>query len=100
MQEATLSEFTIKLPGSIAETITAGEIKALLADKALTRAEYYQSRCLKMEQKYGTKYTDFKKKVEESGKEVFSEWDDLLVWEGYHLAWKEWMTRYEELRNV
>lgn len=99
MQQAAFSELTIKLPVNVAETIKAGEIIALLADKALSRAEYYRTRCSEMEQKYGTGHAEFRKKVEEAGKEIFSEWDDLLIWEGYHLACKEWTDKYEELTN-
>ena len=44
-------------------------------------------------------FTDFKKKVEESKKEVFEEWDDLMEWEAYELAHKEWKEKYEELKN-
>ncbi|QTA87892.1 hypothetical protein [Desulfonema magnum] len=99
MQEATLSEVTIKVPANVADMITTGEIIILLTDKALSRAEYYRSKCSEMEQRHGIGYTDFKKKVEEAEREVFSDWDDLLVWEGYHLGYKEWMNKYEELRN-
>lgn len=36
---------------------------------------------------------DFRKRVQESDQEVFSEWDDLIVWEGYQLAYEEWAKR-------
>jgi len=35
-------------------------------------------------------FLSFKKKVEQSKKEIFTAWDDLLLWEGYELAYKEW----------
>jgi hypothetical protein len=31
----------------------------------------------------------FKKKVESAGAERASEWDDMLVWEGFDLAYQE-----------
>lgn len=63
MQEATLSEVTIKVPANVADMITTGEIIILLTDKALSRAEYYRSKCSEMEQRHGIGYTDFKKKL-------------------------------------
>ncbi len=39
------------------------------------------------------------KKVEENKDEVFEEWDDLMEWEAYELAHKEWKTKYEELKS-
>ncbi len=91
-------DITIKLPKYAAEMISAREIIALLTDKSLNKAEYYRSKCQELEQKYGRDFVDFKKKVEESGEEIFSEWDDLMVWEGYHLGYKEWVKKYKELK--
>jgi hypothetical protein len=99
VQMATHSDITIRLPKVAADIVSAKEIIALLTDKALIKAEYYQSRCREMEQKYGTYLADFRKKVEESEEEIFSEWDDLIVWEGYHTGRKEWVRRHEELKN-
>ena len=44
-------------------------------------------------------FASFKKKVEEAKQEVFTEWDDIVVWEGYDLAYKEWKRKYEELKG-
>lgn len=30
--------------------------------------------------------------------EIFTEWDDLVVWEGYELGCKEWKKKHEELK--
>lgn len=69
------------------------------SDKALNKADYYVTRCKEFEGKYGMDFTTFKKKVEESEEEVLSEWDDLLLWEGYELAYREWQDKHEELKN-
>lgn len=71
----------------------------MLLDKALTNAEYYRSKCNEYMEKYGMDFASFKKKVEESQEEVFSDWDDLLVWEGFELAYKEWKKKCEGLKG-
>ncbi|MDP2278679.1 MAG: hypothetical protein Q8K51_10695 [Nitrospirota bacterium] len=98
MQNSTLKEIKFKLPSDIANSVSKKEIVGLLAEKASGKAEYYRSKCKEMEEKHGTDFKSFKKKVESSG-ENFSRWDDLLVWEGYELAYKEWKKKYEELRD-
>lgn len=98
-QSAVLSDVTIRLPKTVADFVSAKEIIGLLADKALSKAEYYQSRCREMERKYGVNFSEFKKKVDGSEKEVFSEWDDLIVWEGYSAGHKEWAIKYRELKS-
>ena len=70
----------------------------MLLDKALSKAEYYKSNCKEFEDKYNMDFASFKKKVEEAKQEVFTEWDDIVVWEGYELAYKEWKRKYEELK--
>lgn len=98
MPQANLKEVMIKLPQVIAESLEKNEIVSLLLDKALQRLEYYRSQCQEMEQKYGMKYNDFKKRVEESKDEIFEEWDDLMEWEACEIASREWRGKYEELR--
>jgi len=64
------------------------EIILFLQDKALNKTEYYHTRCLELEQKYGMSFEDFQKRVEESQHEIFEEWDDLMEWEAYITAYK------------
>ena len=99
MQQATLKEIKIKLPKDIVETISTKEIIDMILDKALSKAEYYLSRCNEFKGKYGVDFASFKKKAGKSKKEVFSEWDDLIIWEGYELGYKEWNKKYEELKS-
>lgn len=99
MQGTPLKEITIKLPSDVVETISTKEIIGLLLDKALGRLEYYQSRCNEFKEKYGMDFISFKKKGEKSSKEAFSEWDDLIAWEGYEIGYKEWKKKYEELKS-
>lgn len=98
MQGTTLKEIKFKLPSEIADSISKKEIVGLLTEKAFSKAEYYHSRYKEMEEKHGMEFESFKRKVETS-KEDFSWWDDLLMWEGYELAYKEWKKKYEELRD-
>lgn len=99
MQTDTIKEIKLKLPADWAETITVGEIVYLLLDKALSKTEYYWSKCKEFEEKYCSTFSDFKKKVEDDREETFSDWDNLMVWEGYELAHQEWKKKYEELKR-
>lgn len=99
MGKAELKEIKIKLPGDVIEGISNKEIITMFLDKALSKAEYYHSRCKEMEEKYGMDFVSFKKKIEKTKKEDFSEWDDFILWEGYTLGYKEWNKKYEELKN-
>jgi hypothetical protein len=71
----------------------------MLLEKVLSKTEYFGSRCRGFEEKYGIDFVSFKKRVEETKDEIFTEWDDLVVWEGYELGYKEWKEKYEELKR-
>lgn len=94
-----LKEITIKLPKLLADDISGSEIVGMVMDKAVTTAEYYRSRCKEFEQKYGTGFNAFRKKVESAKAENTAEWDDMLVWEGFELAFTEWKNKSRELRK-
>lgn len=93
MKKTPLKEITIKLPADMADSVTAGEIVGMVKDKALTMAEYYRSRSKEYEQKYGMDFLAFKKKLESSSSENAPEWDDIIVWEGFELAYREWKNK-------
>jgi len=93
-----LKEVILSLPDDIVGSTTSRDIIFLLMDQALSKAEYYRSKTRIYEDKYGVSFTDFKVSVEKSSRESFSAWDDLLVWEGYDLASREWSGKYEELK--
>jgi hypothetical protein len=99
MQTRPLKEIKLKLPGDLVDTTTAKEIVTLLLDKALSKAEYYRSKCKEFEEKYQLSFEEFKRKVEKDKKESFSDWDELMVWEGNELARQEWRKKYEELKK-
>lgn len=99
MQDTVLKEIRIKLPDDIVDTITSKEIIEMLLDKALSKGEYYKSKCGEFEEKKGLDFVSFKKNVEEAEEEVAADWDDLIVWEGYELGYKEWEKKYEELKS-
>jgi hypothetical protein len=99
MSKTALKEIKIKLPVDVIGSVSSEEIIKMLVDKALNKMEYYRSKSQEMEEVYRTKFNNFKKKVEKSKRENFKEWDDLIVWEGYELAYKEWKKNYEELKH-
>ena len=99
MKNASLKEVTIKLPKGLANKISTKEIVGMVMDKAVTMAEYYRSRCKEFEQKYGTNFAAFKKKVESAKNENTAAWDDMLLWEGFELAYHEWSNKNRELRK-
>lgn len=99
MQQANLKEIKLKLPQNVVESLAKNEIVSLLLDKAFNKTEYYLTLSREMQQKYGMEFNDFKKKVEKNKEEIFEEWDDLMEWEAYELAYKEWKTKYEELKS-
>lgn len=85
-----LKEIKIELPGDLGDIVSSKEIITMLLGKALSTAEYFGSRCRAFEEKYGMDVILFKKRVEESKDEVFTEWNDLVVWEGHVLGYEEW----------
>ena len=97
MEKVETSEITLRIPPSIAADIKNSEIVALLLDKALGKRDFYKSKIRLFESKYGTNFASFKRKTE-NGDESFEEWDDLLLWEGFLLAYDEWAKKYEDLR--
>ena len=97
MEKNQTSEVIIRIPPSIAADIGSNEIIELLLDKALGKKDLYRSKVKMFESKYGTNYTSFRKRVEK-GNEDFQEWDDLLLWEGFVLAYREWNGKYRDLK--
>ena len=90
MKKTTVKEIKIKLPNDLIDAVSKKEIIEMLVDKALSKAEYYWSRCKEFEEKYGLDFISFKKKVEQEEEEVFTDWDDLITWEGYNLGYEDW----------
>lgn len=74
------------------------ELLSLLLSHAVTKYEYFASRTRAFAAKYGCDYAMFKKRVEETSEESFAEWDDLIAWEAFDAAAREWKTRCEELQ--
>ena len=89
---------SIQIPSSIAKDFS-DEALYLYQDKILTKVEYYKSRLSQMESKYHMTFQEFKKKVETSDKEIFSEWDDLMLWEGYYLGFQEWSKKNDDIQK-
>lgn len=40
-----------------------------------------------------------RKRLKQPMKRYFSEWDDMLVWEGFEIAYAEWKNKIEDLKN-
>ncbi len=83
---------------SIPDWLKENELLSLLLSHANTKYEYFNSRARIYSKKYGTDYKSFKKRIEESNGESFTEWDDLIAWESFETAAEEWKARYEELK--
>jgi hypothetical protein len=49
------------------------------------------------EKKYGTSFSKFEKKMRESRKEAFEEWDDYMEWKGYEKALRRLIKEKKEL---
>ncbi len=75
------------------------ELKSHMLDKALTKIQYYQSKTRLFEEKYHQSYDAFKDEVENHS-ESFEKYDDLILWEGYLLAIREWEVKQEAFLNV
>ena len=74
MKKTASKEIKIELPGDLVEIVSRKEIIAMLLDKALSKAEYLGSRCREFEEKYGTDFISFKKKVESCSKIRLFSW--------------------------
>ncbi len=98
MDKIQTSEVIVKIPPSVAADIGNSEIIDLLIGKALGKKDLYKSKIKMFESKYGTNYASFKKKSEK-GDENFQEWDDLLLWEGFLIAYREWNRKYRDLKR-
>jgi hypothetical protein len=98
MEKIQTSKVIVRIPPSIAADIGNNEIIDLLLGKALGKRDFYKSKINMFESKYGTNYASFKKKSEQ-GDENFQEWDDLLLWEGFLLAYREWNRKYRDLKR-
>lgn len=87
-------------PKSIAapDWLEEKELLSLLLSHAATKYEYFSSRARAFAAKYGCDYPAFKKRVQETKEESFGEWDDLIAWEAFDAASREWKTRCEELQ--
>ena len=99
MKDVSYKKIILKVPKEFADEISDKEIFDMVNDKALTKTEYYRSRCKEFEQKYGIDIDTFKKKLESDKHEKINEWDDLLIWEGFARAYVEWEIKYRELQK-
>ncbi|AEH45883.1 hypothetical protein Thein_2032 [Thermodesulfatator indicus DSM 15286] len=94
-----LENMTIKVPKTAVKDLKDKEILFFLLDKALSKLEFYRSKCKQFEKKYGTTLEKFRQKIEIE-EENFEWWDDFILWEGYEKAYQEWKRKYEEIKFV
>lgn len=87
----------IKVPKWVKDELGEKELIKNLALEALTKREYFRTKMLSFEEKYGLKFSQFEKKIKKKKKENFKEWDDLIIWEGYYESYREWEGKYKEL---
>lgn len=67
--------------------------------EASAKMEYYRSKILIYEKKYKMSYEKFEEKIKKDKKENFEQWDDFIIWEGFHQVYCEWKERYEDLKE-
>ena len=89
----------IHVPRWVKEEKKEGDIVRSLLFEASAKMEYYRSRISVFEKKHEMFYERFEKKIKEAKKEDFEGWDDLVMWEGFHLAYCEWKERFEGLKE-
>lgn len=65
--------------------------------KCLLKVQGYKKKVEIYSSKYKMDFEDFEKKVLSSNKENMGEWDDYIIWKGYHLSFKKWHERLEEI---
>jgi hypothetical protein len=99
MGTRVLSRMSIKLPDDLKGRVSEADIMNKLVNGALNRMEYYRTRCMAMEEKYGVDFDHFQSQFTGGPEEVFDEGDDLSLWEGYFQAFQEWKSKYENLRT-
>jgi len=91
-----MTELTIKVPSWIKEEEAEEEFLHTLMNKALLKMEFYSSKMKPFESKYGL-FNEFQDRVTSASNENFKQWDDLLEWQAFHIAFVEWEGRYREL---
>lgn len=99
MVTRVLSRVNIKLPDDLKGRVSEVDIMNKLVNGALNRMEYYRTRCMEMEEKYGVDFDHFQGQFSSGFEEDFDEGDDFSLWEGYFYAFREWKNKYENLRN-
>ncbi|MGC9445280.1 MAG: hypothetical protein ACP5E9_10200 [Candidatus Methanospirareceae archaeon] len=71
-------------------------LRSILLEHAGHKIAWCKSEIVKLEQKYGVAFKDFKATIDKrKDEEVYSEWDDFIKWESYEEALKYW-TEVEE----
>ena len=80
----------IKIPVEVMKSMNKEDIYRDIIDKAITKIEFYKSKCIIFEKKYKCNLINFKNKIEKTKKEDYAKWDDLIEWEAYDQGKKEW----------
>ncbi len=80
-------------------TVPNPVIANLLLNQTLHRMEYFRTRCLEMEEKYGSNLSGLREKIENGENEMTEGWDELVRWEDYSHSFEEWKHKYEALNN-
>jgi hypothetical protein len=94
-----MTTVSVQVPNWIKKEEAQREFLKNLLGKALLKMEFYRSKLKPYESKYHLAFEDFQKKVHSAPKEDFAQWDDLVEWEAFDTAFKEWEERYQELNG-
>lgn len=78
---------------------TTEEIFRLLASQAFVKMRGYKTKTEFFQKKHGMPFGQFKKKIEDAKEEIFEEWDDFILWEGFQELYEKWLKRYLTLQR-
>lgn len=94
-----MTTLTIKIPSWIKKEDAQEEFFRNLMGKALLKMELYRSKMKPFEIRYQLSFPEFRKRIESTSKENFSEWDDFIEWDANYSAFVKWEERYGELKQ-
>lgn len=69
-------------------------VRNLLKVAAFREMMFYKRKIEFMEKKWKGSFNRTQQREKRSKNENFELWDDLILWEGYELRFKEWEKRY------
>lgn len=95
MEESVFMDVNIYLPKDLDGKFSKVQIANSLINNAMSRMEFYRTRCVEMEEKYGLDFKQFR----EGSLNDSHHHNDFTLWQGYSRAFEEWKNKCEALRS-